>query len=108
MTATMNSQTKYLTRHEIVMQPDDRRVVIKLFVPGEDAQMVQNRASSLIERILQLDETETARLLEDVLTRFAGRHHDLLGVFGHHYELVQHRVPNGLDLSPTARTLIGA
>ena len=103
----MNTQT-YLTRHEIVMQPDDRRVVIKLFVPGEDAQMAQNRASSLIERILQLDESETARLLDDVLTRFAGRHHDLLGVFQHQYEVVQHRVPAEIELSPTARTLIGA
>ena len=108
MTATMNSQQTYLTRHEIVMQPDDRRVVIKLFVPGEDAQMVQNRASSLIERILQLDEAETARLLEEVLNRFAGRHHDLLATFQHHYELVQHRVPPEIELSPTARTLIGA
>jgi len=97
-----------LTRHEIVMQPDDRRVVIKLFVPGEDAQLVQNRASSLIERILRLDEDEIADLLEDVLTRFAGRHHDLTGVFQHHYELVQHRVPPSVELSPAARTLIGA
>ena len=107
MTAVMNSQT-LITRHDIVMEPDDRRVVIKLFVPGEDAQVVQNRASSLIERILQLDEDETARLLDDVLTRFAGRHHDILGVFQHHYELVQHRVPAEIELSPTARTLIGA
>ena len=107
MTATMKPQT-LVTRHDIVMEPDDRRVVIKLFVPGEDAQVVQNRASSLIERILQLDEEETARLLDEVLTRFAGRHHDLLGVFQHHYELVQHRVPAEIELSPTARTLIGS
>jgi predicted GH43/DUF377 family glycosyl hydrolase len=90
------------------MEPDDRRVVIKLFVPGEDAQIVQNRASGLIERILQLDEDETARLLDDVLARFAGRHHDLMGVFQHHYEVVQHRVPAELELSPITRTLIGA
>jgi predicted GH43/DUF377 family glycosyl hydrolase len=107
MTAVMNSQN-LITRHELVMQPDGRRVVIKLFVPGEDAQLVQNRASSLIERILQLDEDEIARLLEDVLTRFAGRHHDILAVFQHHYEVVQHRVPPEIELSPTARTLIGA
>jgi predicted GH43/DUF377 family glycosyl hydrolase len=107
VTAVMNSQT-LITRHDVVMEPDDRRVVIKLFVPGEDAQVVQNRASSLIERILQLDEDETARLLDDVLTRFAGRHHDLMGVFQHHYEVVQHRVPAEIELSPTARTLIGA
>ncbi|MCU7725549.1 glycoside hydrolase family 130 protein [Actinoplanes sp. KI2] len=103
----MNSQT-YVTRHEIVMQPDDRRVVIKLFVPGEDHQMVQNRASNMIERILRLDDAETARLLEDVVNRFAGRHQDLLATFQHHYELVQHRVPAEVELSSTARHLIGA
>jgi len=107
MTTTMTS-TDLATRLDLAMAPDGRRVVIKLFVPGEDAQVVQNRASRMIERILRLDEAETARLLDEVLTRFAGRHHDLLGVFQHHYELVQHRVPPEIELSPTARTLIGA
>ncbi|WP_312034690.1 glycoside hydrolase family 130 protein [Actinoplanes sp. TBRC 11911] len=105
MTAVMNSS---ITRHEIVMAPDGRRVVIKLFVPGEDAQVVQNRASSLIERILRLDDQETARLLAEVLERFQGRHHDMQSVFQHHYELVQHRVPASVTLSATARALIGA
>ena len=107
MTATMNS-AELANRLDLTMAPDDRRVVIKLFVPGEDAQLVHNRASALIERILRLDDAEIARLLDDVLARFAGRHHDLLGVFQHHYDLVSHRVPAGMELSPTARTLIGA
>jgi predicted GH43/DUF377 family glycosyl hydrolase len=107
VTATMNS-TELMTRLDLTMAPDDRRVVIKLFVPGEDAQLVQNRASRLIERILQLDEDEIGRLLDDVLARFADRHHDLLGVFQHHYDLVSHRVPAEIELSPAARTLIGA
>jgi predicted GH43/DUF377 family glycosyl hydrolase len=112
MTATMNPaeamNTGLATRLDLTMAPDDKRVVIKLFVPGEDAQLVQNRASSLIERILQLDEDEIGRLLDDVLTRFAGRHHDLCSVFQHHYELVSHRVPAEIELSPSARILIGA
>ena len=107
MTATMNS-AELATRLDLTMQPDDRRVVIKLFVPGEDAQLVQNRASGLIERILQLEEEETVRLLDDVLARFSGRHHDVLSVFQHHYDLVSHRVPAEIELSPSARTLIGA
>jgi predicted GH43/DUF377 family glycosyl hydrolase len=108
VTAVMNAQNE-VTRHEIVMAPDGRRVVIKLFVPGEDAAPgVPNRTSSLIERILRMDQQEISRLLDDVLTRFAGRHHDLQGVFQHHYELVQHRVPAAVELSPAARTLIGA
>ncbi|GLY05652.1 glycosidase [Actinoplanes sp. NBRC 101535] len=97
-----------ITRHTITMAPDGRRVVIKLFVPGEDANSPHNRASCLIERILQLDEADITRMLDDVLTRFSGRHHDILAVFQHHYEVVQHRVPPEADLSPSARSLIGA
>jgi predicted GH43/DUF377 family glycosyl hydrolase len=100
--------TELASRLDLTMAPDDRRVVIKLFVPGEDAQLVQNRASSLIERILQLEEDEVTRLLDDVMARFAGRHHDLCGVFQHHYDVVSHRVPDEIELSPSARTLIGA
>jgi predicted GH43/DUF377 family glycosyl hydrolase len=107
VTATMNT-SDLITRHDLTMAPDDRRVVIKLFVPGEDAQLAQNRAFSLIERILQLDEDEIVALLDDVLAKFAGRHHDILAVFQHHYDLVSHRVPAEIELSPTARTLIGA
>ncbi|MEV6595702.1 glycosylase [Actinoplanes sp. NPDC051346] len=100
--------TSLVQRHAITMQPDGRRVVIKLFVPGEDTQVVQNRASRLIERVLQLDEDEIGRLVDDVMTRFSGRHHDLLHTFQHHYDLVHHRVPADVELSPNARTLIGA
>jgi predicted GH43/DUF377 family glycosyl hydrolase len=107
MTATLNS-TELSSRVGLTMEPNERRVVIKLFVPGEDAQLVHNRASGLIERILQLEESEMTRLLDDVLSRFAGRHHDICNVFQHHYDLVSHRVPTGLELSPTARALIGA
>ena len=94
MTMTVDS-AQLATRLDLTMAPDDQRVVIKLFVPGEDAQLVHNRASGLIERILQLDEDETTRMLDDVLARFAGRHHDICGVFQHHYDLVSHRVPAG-------------
>ncbi|WP_189078225.1 glycoside hydrolase family 130 protein [Mangrovihabitans endophyticus] len=103
----MNEQ-ELATRFDITLAPDPRRVVIKLFVPGEDAQLPYNRASSLIERILRLDEDEIDRLLADVRARFAGRHHDLCAVFQHHYDLVHHRVPAGVELSPAARSLIGA
>ncbi|WP_436527407.1 glycoside hydrolase family 130 protein [Actinoplanes sp. HUAS TT8] len=106
MTATVNSTD--ITRHNITMQPDGRRVVVKLFVPGEDAHATHNRAACMIERMLQLDETDITTLLDDVLNRFAGRHHDILSVFQHHYEVVQHRVPPEIELSPQARTLIGA
>ena len=107
MTATI-STTDLALRYDLVMEPNDHRVAIKLFVPGEDSQLVQSRASSLIDRILRLDETEIARLLADVLVRFSGRHHDICATFQHHFDLVHHRVPPDVVLSPTARALIGA
>jgi predicted GH43/DUF377 family glycosyl hydrolase len=90
------------------LTPDPRRVIVKLFVPGEDAALVRTRASALIERIAQLGEDETSHLLSQTLKRFGDRHHDLESTFRHHYDLVHHRVARTSDLSPTARLLVGA
>ncbi|GAA0799145.1 glycoside hydrolase family 130 protein [Spirilliplanes yamanashiensis] len=107
----MTSTIPTATRFDLTLIADPRRVVIKLFVPGEDAALAttnQSRASGMIERITRLSEHEVNLLLDDTLKRFTGRHHDILSTFQHHYELVAHRVPPDVELSPTARTLIGA
>jgi predicted GH43/DUF377 family glycosyl hydrolase len=96
------------TRLDLTMTPDPHRVIVKLFVPGEDAALVRTRAVAIIERIAQLDQDETSRLLDQTLRRFGARHRDLEAVFRHHYDLVHHRVARSSDLSPTARTLVGA
>ncbi len=96
------------TRLDLVLAPDPRRVIIKLFVPGEDAIAGQSRASVLIERIAALDEAQCEQMLGQTRRRFSARHHDLDGTFQHHYELVRHRVSRVSDLSPTARLLVGA
>jgi len=90
------------------MTPDPCRVIIKLFVPGQDAALVHTRAAAIIERIAHLDEDESSRLLNQTMERFGTRHHDLEATFRHHYDLVRHRVAASSDLSPTARTLVGA
>jgi predicted GH43/DUF377 family glycosyl hydrolase len=96
------------TRLDLTLNPDPGRVVVKLFVPGEDAALVRSRASAIVERIAHLDESEAGSLLRQTLQRFGDRHHDLETTFQHHYELVRHRVARGSDLSPTARLLVGA
>ncbi len=96
------------TRLDLTMSPDPRRVIVKLFVPGEDAALVRTRAAAIIQRIAQLDEDEARRLLNQTLQRFGNRHGDLEATFRHHYDLVHHRVAPSSDLSPTARTLVGA
>jgi predicted GH43/DUF377 family glycosyl hydrolase len=96
------------TRLDAMLVPDPRRVIVKLFVPGEDDALVRTRAGAIIRRIAALDDDETAELLRQTLERFGDRHHDLEGTFRHHHDLVRHRVADSADLSPTARLLIGA
>ncbi|MER6172505.1 glycoside hydrolase family 130 protein [Streptosporangium sp. NPDC001681] len=97
-----------VTRLGVTLAPDPRRVIIKLFVPGEDTAPVRSRTTVLIDRIMLLGHREAEELLEETLRLFGGRHRDLAATFLHHYDLVRYRVPSHADLSPAARLLIGA
>ncbi|GAA0439620.1 glycosidase [Acrocarpospora corrugata] len=83
-------------------------MIVKLFVPGEDAALTRTRAAALIDRIMLLDEDTTAGMLKETLRRFGWRHQDLEATFAHHHDLVRHRVPRDADLSMAARLLVGA
>jgi predicted GH43/DUF377 family glycosyl hydrolase len=96
------------TRQGITLSPDPRRVIAKLFVPGEDSAVARTRAHDLVDRIAALGATETGRLLQQTLDRFGGRHRDLADIFEHHYDLVRHRVDQASELSADARLLVGA
>jgi predicted GH43/DUF377 family glycosyl hydrolase len=95
-------------RQTLMLTPDPRRVIVKLFVPGEDAAVVRTRAHALIDRIADLPPDQAESLLARTMAGFAGRHHDLAGTFLHHFDLVRHRADRVDDLSPTQRLLVGA
>ncbi|MEU7906547.1 glycosylase [Actinoplanes sp. NPDC049118] len=95
-------------RQSLTLTPDPGRVIVKLFVPGEDAAVVRTRAHALIDRIADLPGDEVERLLDETVAEFAGRHRDLAGTFLHHFELVRHRADRADDLSPNHRLLVGA
>jgi predicted GH43/DUF377 family glycosyl hydrolase len=87
---------------------DPTRIILKLFIPGEDEVVARTRTAAVIDRIAHLDGEHVSRLLDQTLRRFGGRHHDLEQTFSRHYELVRHTVAHSADLSPTARLLVGA
>ncbi|AGZ41675.1 glycoside hydrolase family 130 protein [Actinoplanes friuliensis] len=95
-------------RQSVSLTPDPSRVIVKLFVPGEDAAVVRTRAQALIDRIAGLPGDEVDRLLGETVALFADRHRDLESTFLHHFELVRHRVEHAADLSPQRRLLVGA
>jgi predicted GH43/DUF377 family glycosyl hydrolase len=96
------------TRQGRTLTPDPRRVIVKLFVPGEDSAVVRTRAHALIDRIADLPADDAERLLHHTVEQFDRRHRDLEGTFLHHFGLVRHRADRADDLSPTQRLLVGA
>ena len=92
-----------------VLLPDAGRVIVKLFVPGDEATTRRpSRAARLAGRIAAMAQSEVDGLLGETLRRFSDRHDDLESVFLHHYELMRHRVTGSAGLSRSHRQLIGA
>lgn len=89
--------------------PDPRRVVARLFLPGQEMLGYgQSRAAGVVERILALTDEEVASALDDVLTGFGGRHRRLRAILEDHFQLVAHRLAAGPAPSPDRRLLMGA
>lgn len=83
---------------------DDRRVITRLFVPGD-----ADRLRAVLERVARLDDGEVHRLLRAVMKSFAKRHNDIETVFEEHYrEAVVDTLGCDKDLPPERRLLLGS
>ena len=63
------------------LDPDPRRVIAQLFVPGEEQPGSRSRANGVVARVLALSEDEVTELAASVVRDFRGRHRDLMGAF---------------------------
>jgi predicted GH43/DUF377 family glycosyl hydrolase len=98
-----------LRRADLVLAADPRRVVTKLFLPGQEILATGiSRADAVLERILAMSEQQVQDTLQRTLARFAGRHSGLLETFTEHFDLVAHRLMPGVVVSAERRSLIGA
>jgi predicted GH43/DUF377 family glycosyl hydrolase len=100
--------TELVTRQSLILSPDPRRVIVKLFVPGEDAAVVRTRAHALIDRIAELAGDDVEQLLDHTVAQFDRRHRDLRSTFMRHFNLVRHRADRAEELSHVQRLLVGA
>ena len=68
------------------MRPDPARVIVRPFKPATEPRdfnaVDKTRANHIVERVLGLEPIEVAQQLADVLENFAGRHRNLLELFG--------------------------
>lgn len=98
-----------MTRLPLRLEPDPRRVVARLFLPGQEMMgNGESRAGDVIGRILELSDDDVARAVDDVLTRFGDRHRDFRATLDAHFDVVAHRIGGEVALSPERRLLIGA
>jgi predicted GH43/DUF377 family glycosyl hydrolase len=98
-----------LERTPVVLTPDPRRVVARLFLPGQEATAPgTSRAAGVIERCLALGDQETRDLLADVLAQHGNRHRALPQILQDHFAAVAHRVEDRSRLAAQNRQLIGA
>ena len=92
-----------IERTEIVLSPNNRRVVFRPFEPPSD-----DRKLHVIARLATLSEAEVDSLLEDVLEEFHGRHQKPREFFQQRFDAVRRHLLTDTPLSENRRLLIGA
>ncbi len=98
-----------VARSDLVIHADPKRVVARLFVPGNEVITTkQSRAGTVTGRVLDLPEDTVESLVADVRARWSHRHRDLEGVLAGSFAQIAHRVPGAEELSGARRTLLGA
>jgi predicted GH43/DUF377 family glycosyl hydrolase len=98
-----------VTRSPQRLAADRSRVITRLFVPGQEGfEHQDSRAGAVLARILALDEGEVRASLDDVVTRFDGRHRDLVGTFRRHAREIADRLDPAAVLSDARMLLLGA
>jgi predicted GH43/DUF377 family glycosyl hydrolase len=96
-------------RGDQLLVADPRRVVSRLFLPGQETLPSGiSRADAVIRRVLAMSDADVEQTLTETVAKFADRHYNLTAILIEHYELVAHRLPEGVETSPSRRELIGA
>ena len=98
-----------VTRSPQRLAADPSRVITRLFVPGQEGfERQESRAGAVLARILALEEDDVRSSLDDVFTRFDGRHRDLVGTFRRHARELADRLDPDRELSEARMLLLGA
>jgi predicted GH43/DUF377 family glycosyl hydrolase len=91
------------------LEPDRSRVITRMFVPGQEGFDHQDsRTAAVVARLLALGDQEVGSTLDQIASRFGGRHRDLFETFERHAAAVADRLDPDSELSDERRLLLGA
>ena len=97
----MNANPIHLRRTAAILKPDQTRVLLRPFSPGDS-----QRAAAIVRRILALPEGQVVPLLDEISAEFSQRHQDLRRLFLERFEQV--RATDDVGISEPRRLLIGS
>ena len=92
-----------LTRLPIQLERNPRRVITRLFLPGD-----QNRIREIIGRVCAFSAGEVKTMLAQLRRSFQTLHPDIEDVFLKHFEAVEDFLPRVIRADDPLRRLIGA
>jgi predicted GH43/DUF377 family glycosyl hydrolase len=99
----MRLESIHITRTTIDLRPDQSRVLLRPFNPGD-----ARRIERIVARILALPESRVLTLLKQVLTEFSTRHPKIADFFLERFEQVQKLLSLNGKLSEPRKLLIGS
>lgn len=99
----MSTNTIRIKRTATLLEPDQSRVLLRPFNPG-DAQ----RARGIIARIVSLPEDQVGRLLDEVTAEFVRRHRQIWRLFQQRFEEVRDVLSINEEFSEQRKLLIGS
>src|SRR6185312_7127338 len=92
-----------LKRTAIILKPDQSRVLLRPFSPGDS-----HRIGRIIARIMSLPEDRVKPLLDEISAEFSQRHEQIRTLFLERFEQVRDQLGTGEDISEGRRMLIGS
>jgi hypothetical protein len=90
-------------RSETILKPDQSRVLLRPFSPGN-----AGRVGGILARILAIPEDQVASILDEVTAEFSQRHQHIHKLFLERFEQVRQGIPIPEELSKQRRLLIGS
>ena len=99
----MSVESIHITRTTIALRPDQSRVLLRPFNPGD-----ARRTERIVARILSLPESLVLTLLKEVLTEFSARHPKIGDFFLERFEQVRKLLSLNGKLSEPRKLLIGS
>ena len=100
---SMISNSIHLKRTATILKPDQSRVLLRPFVPGDS-----QRVARIIDRIMALPEDQVGDLLDEVSAEFSKRHQHIHRRFLKRFEQVRQTLVTQAEPSRERRLLIGS